>query len=735
MNTFLHHIGLDFLQEKDLGILENRAWERGIIFNGYSWFYKYVCLGHSGISFRMRPVGQDGNKAVSFVCDGYDAGFRSNTYWTGTVTSVHPIEGDAGGIYVHVMADMSGKGWSVPVTLLHADVLPSLSYGDDIYMQIVCFPKKVAYFEFRPEKGEIPNSEKPVAGTTRPSSRGLSTVYADETGSDPRMVCFAARILQVRRHQPVNTELGPKEPLVVVTVETSNGLLDIVHALNDVSEPEQLLMKPGNTVHVHGWLSADVAIGEYQGGAVFDLHHNLRLLADCIRKREFGRAVGIFSNQCRYYSKDDLRAQGPEAVVAALNAVGRQIGETDYDLGVAFGEIHLSEDRSMRNYRHGEKCLVFLNPEKKAYSVMFASLDEDGKIGRLQVEYEFDEGTSVLHTDNYQGWCYGLSAHVEAGETVNEHAGNAHASEQGESTPQAERFYAAEDMAAQVHGDASRFSGEPFWGFGDIWNVVVPNFIDRIHRYMRFAEKAQGFYTAGSHVEACYLDFPDCDAPVRARMAVVKKDENKLRLETAYPVFVGHPAQLDVAARFDWDNGVCGFISTTLANGLSADFFVPGYGRTRERFVPGETVCVNISGLALSLDKPPTSFTVECGPFYERRMKRFLEENPDKTAEDFKAPVVRIEGCVLMLPTDTTCFYSLLAPVREIWEVDFEGHAFYRLLMPIARSVSGEDISAYVYASKERNRELHPAVGDMMQCHVWLCADICEYMNVTARIQ
>lgn len=286
MNVFLHNVGLDFLQESDFRILENLAQNSGIIFNGYHGYYKYLCLGNSEISFRMKPVKWDGNTAVEFVCDGYDVGFRSDTFWRGLVSAVHDIQGDEGGVCIDVMADTSEKGWYVPVTLMHADVLPSIAYNDEIVMQVVCFPKKITYFESaQDEKEPLSFIIRPIAGTIIPYSRIARKFIDNEESRDPRMVIFSARISHVRYHQPESARFAPKVPIVCVTVQTTNGPLDIAHVLNDLSERQQSLIKPGNDVQVLGWFSVDVALGEYQGGAIFDQHHNLRLPADCIRKR------------------------------------------------------------------------------------------------------------------------------------------------------------------------------------------------------------------------------------------------------------------------------------------------------------------------------------------------------------------------------------------------------------------------------------------------------------------
>ena len=93
--------------------------------------------------------------------------------------------------------------------------------------------------------------------------------------------------------------------------------------------------------------------------------------------------MGIFSNQRRYFSKDGLRGEGPKAIVAALDAVGKSLVETNDDLGVAYEEMSYSGDRSDPKCRHGEKCLVLLNPDREVNSIIFASIDGQGKINKL----------------------------------------------------------------------------------------------------------------------------------------------------------------------------------------------------------------------------------------------------------------------------------------------------------------------------------------------------------------
>ena len=92
-------------------------------------------------------------------------------------------------------------------------------------------------------------------------------------------------------------------------------------------------------------------------------------------------------------------------------------------------------------------------------------------------------------------------------------------------------------------------------------------------------------------------------------MAAVDNGENA-ELETVYPVFVGYPARADIVARYDWDNGLCGFVSVSVPEGPSLDFFVPSYGMSRGLCVPGSRVGIAVSGLAIKLGKITSHFII-----------------------------------------------------------------------------------------------------------------------------
>ena len=55
---------------------------------------------------------------------------------------------------------------------------------------------------------------------------------------------------------------------------------------------------------------------------------------------------------------------------------------------------------------------------------------------------------------------------------------------------------------------------------------------------------------------------------------------------------------------------VCGFVSVSVPEGPSLDFFVPSYGMSRGLCVPGSRVGIAVSGLAIKLGKITSHFII-----------------------------------------------------------------------------------------------------------------------------
>lgn len=228
--------------------------------------------------------------------------------------------------------------------MVHADVLPGLTYGDFVIMQMACFPKTVRYYKANAQDEQ----------STIPHATGLPELMASAEGdpADPTLVNLRAKIVHSAVRAPLGENFCPLECMVHNTVETEHGELVVVHPLSWVDEDKHYLMNTGNYVHVCGWLSADVAIGNYQDGAIFDAEHYLQLLCACLRERNLTRLRRSLAPNCLYISDGTTRAQG---AVLVQKTIMQDFCEEE-NLQFAYGEVEHADPNAL--FSIGTKCLV-----------------------------------------------------------------------------------------------------------------------------------------------------------------------------------------------------------------------------------------------------------------------------------------------------------------------------------------------------------------------------------------
>lgn len=722
MSTFLRAIGLDDLSPEEWSRMSAEVLAQGRIFPGYAGHYRYACFGDSEISFGLYSGG--GGDAISgFTVGGYDAGFRTNTFWGGVVTDLEEIPRENPlARCVHVLPARGDSAQPVPIRLMHADVLPSIVPGDFLIMQMACFPQTVRYYEaLRKEEGE--HGGRPPTGVAL-SVRHMVQAFSEEEARavEPDLITLRASILAVRVQEPTGTPYSPRRPLVRVTVETEHGLLDVIHPLSMIREEARALLKPGNRVHVQGWLSADVAVGEYLQGAIYDYEHDMRLLAEAFALRRYGRIRSALAPDCLYLSHGEIRAHGPEDIISAFEDVRRKMERTDYFLGVAYGEV-VREEEGEASLPYGGKCLVFLTPEREAHSLLFAWTDQDGKIAQLSVEY--DVAYEVRYTSSFEEWRKDPADREEAQGGDAEDAGGAEDEDTSESSRDPGR----------VTGDMDAFFGAPLEAMGDVWDALYPGILKLLPVCLR---------------EGASCQIPDDDASPHAAMILYPgqsgvrvgclirqaEDKKSMELVSAYPVLPGYPNMLEIDARYTWSNGLSGEVAAHAQEALPRiNFFVPAYFRDKDSFVPGASRLMRLSALALNLSRPKTSeFTLTTGQFYDTLLREFQEQNPTLSEEDFPAPVIRMDGMTAMFPTSYSCYAEVAAPVLEVVPLTFLDIPLYRLLIPVTRFEDTE-IRVYLYVREDGMDGYVPKEGDDIHASIWLTGELDEDLSEMTVVQ
>ena len=151
------------------------------------------------------------------------------------------------------------------------------------------------------------------------------------------------------------------------------------------------------------------------------------------------------------------------------------------------------------------------------------------------------------------------------------------------------------------------------------------------------------------------------------------------------------------------------------------NFFLSGFFQHVPQLQFGASAQIFLSGLILGIQKQDeTEFTPEAGtPAYEAMQKKFLEDNPDKTADDFVAPVVSSKGHGVLLPTPVVGAWVFQAPVLSIEKVEFLGHSFRRIETRIA-GVGDYAVVGSLYVAEHVLKGYEPQVGEDITGTVWL---------------
>lgn len=118
--------------------------------------------------------------------------------------------------------------------------------------------------------------------------------------------------------------------------------------------------------------------------------------------------------------------------------------------------------------------------------------------------------------------------------------------------------------------------GEPFFGFGELWEQLAPDIEKQIRKFIDEGEYFGKFKCPGDGEEGIYIDYPDLGAPVKARI-VIAQEKGQYTLASAYPAGAGLARELKIDATFDGADGLYGIVEASADEGPTLNFFVPDY--------------------------------------------------------------------------------------------------------------------------------------------------------------
>lgn len=642
----------------------------------------------------------------------------------------------------------------VSVFLRHADVKSRLAPGDFVDMEPSLVAKSLICYEELPDDPEL-EAEAPQAGVLPPLGviRRRLAVAPSEPGG--RMVLVDAEIADVAFEEAKVIPFCSARELVRLSARTPYGMIAVVHVADRLTQRQRKLLKPGSRVRMEGWLGGDLCFDCGEEGVYFEIHHDLELLAVCLRQRNHARAMRVFSGACRFTSPRGVSAEGPAAVAGALDVFARGLDEENPGGKILFGMMEEPEDPESHHVAW-EKCLVCLTSEETVHALLFAEVDDDGKICQLTVEYGLGEGIHLEWTADSVDWFYwpgpgpkywpeysgnGLAGPLfpedpepedplfqealfpEDGGGTDREPWDAGTFER-EGVSLEDGTFSFEEAAAvgRLRGEASSFSGPPYFDFGRQWRALDLDVQNMLPGCLDQASEAARFSALGSGKPAAYRDRALDDA-CTMRIAGFEGEDGFRPLDV-FPVLQGRPGVVEVRAAFDAASGLCGCIVAGLPGCRHPlEFFVPSYGAVHRLLVPGATVGMTLSGLASNLyvvQRGPSVITE--GPRYEAALADFQKAHPEASEADFEPPILDWDKVVLVLPRGAMAWRGLMAPAREVARVFLCGRRFFRMLVPVNHTEEGRELLAGIYVPAQECHEV-PEPGVLIGCTVWLCAD------------
>lgn len=168
-------------------------------------------------------------------------------------------------------------------------------------------------------------------------------------------------------------------------VETPFGKLELAHTLDQVPEEQRENIRIGAIVSGVCIISGDVAINEYEQGAIKDLEHDLRLLRYVMQEGKAEKLTGVLSEKTVYSSEaSNMTFIGVKGIIDRMNYVHEN--QSKDELYHAFLGTVTTRDSENLSYPVGTRCIILAAGEEDHYvSIVFLNVNDEGIIDKIEV--------------------------------------------------------------------------------------------------------------------------------------------------------------------------------------------------------------------------------------------------------------------------------------------------------------------------------------------------------------
>ena len=369
------------------------ASETGKVFTGYKGNYLYCSIGRAEYSFHLMQREDGKNEMV-----GASSHVAGNCIWNllfdENCVDTEGEDSEELGKSVICRSPDADEESRVVVTLVHADVLPCYLPGEPVTMQVAAFPLKIHYYP----------DEEACDEVTAVNAMGTKIRYASGRllclGNEDCVVKGIVKTVELLTTETIVGDGVEERQFYYVVIDTQFGPLPLCHSIDSVEEAEREYIKEGACVFADCMISGDVAIKEYQGGAVYDEIHDLKLLRECLETNDFSRAGHVFAGDAVYVSDNSgVRADSGVKTKALLQTIADNIKKND-TLVVTTHLVRVDKYRGMREENRkyvGHYAVAYSqHQENEVEDFILVETNEDGKISKLYVSGDSGlEGTPI----------------------------------------------------------------------------------------------------------------------------------------------------------------------------------------------------------------------------------------------------------------------------------------------------------------------------------------------------
>ena len=394
MANFIENFGLGYLSSDEIVKLLSIIVEEGKPIVGYSGnLYFNQHYGDAEFIVRTKVAREENELQIT----GFDTHSGGPCVWELKVIndSLAPHDSDVNECRCLFKRANDEQGMVV-VNLMNASVLPSYLEDEIIKAQMIAFPVSMHYYV---DAAAYEDAQKEEADGSRwmisdGSIFPVQFLYIhrpeqDESKKDYSLDDQVMIRGTVKHLYYGKLKFGEEETngFIRCFIDTQYGMLELIHTKDQIAAAERVNLSVGSTVAATCVLSGDVAIYEYESGAVFDEDHDLRLLQYVLIRGNAQRATHAFAENVSYFSDaSGKEIHNRDEVISWLQYVNDQ-NKGKYHVYLAT-IIAIEEDPSKEplRYKAGQRCLVLTKSSiDNCESIVFSDINDNGRIERLTV--------------------------------------------------------------------------------------------------------------------------------------------------------------------------------------------------------------------------------------------------------------------------------------------------------------------------------------------------------------